>query len=153
MLVTEKMSSQLHYVSPDDNLQSVYARMIELKVRHMLVIDACRLVGILSDRDMLLFAKPGYGYLFPDGRCVRDVMAQEVIKVSPDASLDEVAKIMLELRIDAVPILRSDGHIMGVVTATDLIQLIADRTFEPPRVPLSNDSSGAYASELCEDLV
>ena len=51
----------------------------------------------------------------------RDVMVSPVITVKPDASVKELAKILLERRISAVPVVDDQGKLVGIVSEGDLL--------------------------------
>jgi CBS domain-containing protein len=51
----------------------------------------------------------------------RDVMVSPVITVKPSSSVKEVAKIFVENRISAVPVVNDDGRIVGIVSESDLL--------------------------------
>lgn len=51
----------------------------------------------------------------------KDVMATNVATVSADMGIAEIAKLMLEQRIGAVPVVDADGHILGIVSESDLM--------------------------------
>jgi CBS domain-containing protein len=53
---------------------------------------------------------------------VSDIMAREVVSVPPDASVREVASLMLERRISGVPVVDAEGRVLGVVSEGDLIR-------------------------------
>ena len=53
---------------------------------------------------------------------VRDVMTKHVVTVNPDASVREVARVLLNNRISAVPVLDSQGHLLGVLSEGDLMR-------------------------------
>jgi acetoin utilization protein AcuB len=153
MLAREKMTRHLYTATPDEDAQSACARMFELNVRHMPVVEEGRMVGLLSDRDLLLHAKSGKGYTFPEGVRVGDLMAREVVSATPDTTLAGIAQRMLERRIDAIPIVQTDGKVVGLVTSTDLLRLIARREFDVLDFRPSDELVGSYAWELCEDIV
>ena len=125
MFVTKKMSRQLHCADPAESAKSVYARMVELNVRHMPVVENGRLVGILSDRDLLLHAWSGRGYSFPEQLIAGDLMAMDVVVASASATLAEAAQKMLDAKIDALPIIGDGGFMIGIITATDMLNLVA----------------------------
>ncbi len=52
---------------------------------------------------------------------VRDVMSTDVVTVSPDTPVKEIAELMLEKDIGGVPVLDEDGTLIGIVTEEDLI--------------------------------
>ncbi len=57
---------------------------------------------------------------------VEDVMSRDLIQVAPDASLDRVARLLLERRVHRVLVM--DGtRLAGILSATDLIRLVAER--------------------------
>lgn len=153
MLANQTMSNQLYTATPREEAQQAYARMVELKVRHMPVIDGDRLVGLLSDRDMLLFAESGKGYAFPKGLLVETLMAKNLITAPPETPISRLAQQMLTHQIDAVPIVRADGQLLGLVTASDLLRLIAQGDLDEASRRISNEVIGNYAWELAEDII
>jgi CBS domain-containing protein len=50
----------------------------------------------------------------------QDIMTTDVVTVSPETGVRDVAKLMIDRRISGVPVVDSDGHIVGVVTERDL---------------------------------
>jgi CBS domain-containing protein len=52
----------------------------------------------------------------------KDVMTRQVVTVPPDASVPEIAKLLLERRISAVPVVAADGRVLGIVSEGDLIR-------------------------------
>lgn len=55
------------------------------------------------------------------GRLARDIMTKNVITVSPDTPVSELASLFMEHRINGVPVVGTDGVLLGVVTQEDLI--------------------------------
>ena len=51
----------------------------------------------------------------------QDVMTAEVVSVSPETPVAEIAQLLLERRISAVPVLSDDGRLLGIVSEGDLI--------------------------------
>lgn len=51
----------------------------------------------------------------------QDVMTTKVISVGPETPVAEIAKLLLDLRISAVPVLADDGRLLGIVSEGDLI--------------------------------
>ncbi|HEV2895182.1 MAG TPA: CBS domain-containing protein [Actinomycetota bacterium] len=56
---------------------------------------------------------------------VRDVLASPVVRVAPDAALKEVASLLVERRINAVPVVDAGDRVVGMVTRRDLLRLLA----------------------------
>lgn len=61
---------------------------------------------------------------------VRDVMIDDLITVAPDASLQELARVMADRRVHRV-LVTEDGKLRGIVTSVDLVRLLADGRVTP----------------------
>lgn len=62
---------------------------------------------------------------------IRDLMTPNPVTVRADTSVEEIAKLLLAHRINGVPVVDSAGHLLGIVTAADLIYRGADERLEP----------------------
>jgi CBS domain-containing protein len=51
----------------------------------------------------------------------RDIMTRQVVTVSPNMTVPEVAKVLLDHRISGVPVVSKDNEVIGIVTEGDLI--------------------------------
>lgn len=56
---------------------------------------------------------------------VKELMTRDVITVSPDASLKDVAKIFIEKRISGVPVITEGGQVVGIITLTDMLNILS----------------------------
>lgn len=84
-------------------------------VRHLPVIDdRGRLVGVVSDRDLI-----------PSKRAhrVADVMTRDVVTTRPDVPASEAASVMLDHKISSVLVVNDDQKLVGMVTQTDYLEL------------------------------
>lgn len=52
----------------------------------------------------------------------RDVMTTNVVSVTPDTPVEEIAKVLIEHRISAVPVIDADRHVAGIVSEGDLMR-------------------------------
>ena len=57
---------------------------------------------------------------------VRDMMQTELVTVTPDMTVHELARLLAEHDISGAPVLGVDSTVLGVVSATDIIRLAAD---------------------------
>lgn len=62
---------------------------------------------------------------------IRDVMSREVITVSPELTLRELAEILSDAGVSGAPVVTEEGRLVGVVSATDLVEFDADRVGVP----------------------
>ena len=99
--------------------------MIDHEIRHLPVVDASRLVGILSDRDIAAMENDAdSGDLF-DRLRVRDVCSLDFYAVEPEEPVDRVLLEMAERRIGSV-VVTDGGKVEGLFTATDACRCYAE---------------------------
>lgn len=121
------MSSDPTFIDEDTPIERAWKLLSSMKVRHLPVVEHGRLVGMVSDRDLLLWAQRRVDGTpaFPD-LCAAEVMTFTVVSRPPDATLAELAKAMVEHRIDSVPITDDQGALLGLVTSSDLLSWLAE---------------------------
>ena len=61
----------------------------------------------------------------------RDIMTQEVVTISPEASVEDLARLLASKKIGGVPVVEADGRLAGVVTQTDLVKRSRDLELPP----------------------
>lgn len=115
------MTAQPFCVTP----QHTAAQLVDLfhanRFRHFLVADGARLVGVISDRDVIrLFGntdslEPEY----LERVTVAELMSTDVITISAEATLGEAATRMVENGINCLPVV-ADGAAVGIITSTDI---------------------------------
>ncbi|MCA8925235.1 MAG: CBS domain-containing protein [Planctomycetes bacterium] len=100
--------------------------MAEQRIRHVLVTDANNaLAGILSNRDVaraVLVDRERKLDLY--AVTVGSVMTRDPITVGAQAPLAEAARLMLENRINALPVLDKEGELAGIITSDDLLYAV-----------------------------
>jgi acetoin utilization protein AcuB len=94
----------------------------EMRFRHLLVTDQGRLVGVMSDRDVVrLFGShdsPERDYLATI--TAGDLMSTDLLTIHPDAPLLSAVSLMLEHGIHCLPVV-DEGYARGIMTGTDLL--------------------------------
>jgi CBS domain-containing protein len=58
----------------------------------------------------------------------KDIMTRDVATVSPSASVREVARLMVDKRLSGVPVVSSEGRLVGMLTASDLLHRVETGT-------------------------
>ena len=88
------------------------------------------LVGIISEKDIAnKLGSAKYGNMAPSHFHVSTVMVKDLITVDEDDDLTDVAKILIDKNIGAIPVL-SDGEMVGIVTKSDFIYLCKAKAYE-----------------------
>ena len=135
MKVSELMTRKLITVRPLESIEGVIELLKGRGVRHILVMDKQTLVGIISDRDLKRAMDPTKTQkhvMSIGGMCflMEPVVAEEIMTAHPvtigaRANAKAAAKVMVSHRFGALPVVE-DGHVVGVITETDLLRYFAD---------------------------
>jgi CBS domain-containing protein len=126
--VSGEMTLKVMFALETDSLDDVWNTMIALGVRHVPVVRDQKLVGILSDRDFLRFAKQRKGgQLCIPHRSVGEVMTKDVVTCCVSDTIGKVAGILVERKIDALPVVDNSRKLIGIITSTDLLRLLRQR--------------------------
>ena len=107
------MRPELIVVAPEDTLGEVAERMTAVNVGAVIVKDYGRLIGILTERDML---KAMAARVHTSEARVRQWMTADPVTASVDADAEEAAQIMLENGFRHLPVVDESGTVTGVVS-------------------------------------
>lgn len=135
MNVAEIMTVKVATAAMDDTLGGI-KKIFELKrIHHIPIVENDRLMGIVSDRDILINISPYIDTASEDNRALNtlkkkahQVMTRRVITVSSEDSIDEAAETMLKKKISCLPVLALSGEIMGIITKTDLLKCFVEQS-------------------------
>jgi acetoin utilization protein AcuB len=117
------MSTNPHTIGVEQTMARAHEIMRENHLRHLPVLKASRLVGILSDRDLHMVET--LRDVDPQTVCVEEAMTQDVYAVAPDAPLDEVVKDMATRKYGSVVVV-DHAHVVGIFTTVDACRAFAD---------------------------
>jgi acetoin utilization protein AcuB len=131
MRVCDLMTAKPITVDPQTRMLDARQRMLEERIRHLVVVDEGRVVGIVTDRDIRLnLPSPAtslsvweINYLLAQ-LTVGGVMTASVIVVEPERPIAEAARIMIDHKIGALPVV-DDGRLVGIVTESDFVRALA----------------------------
>ena len=132
MLVGERMTHPVITTAPDTPITNALKLMRQEKIRRMPVIKDGKLVGIVSDKD-LLNASPSsatslsiweMNYLLSK-ITIEDVMTQDVLTVTADTTLEKAARIMADNKIGGLPVTDGD-KVVGIITETDIFKVFLE---------------------------
>jgi CBS domain-containing protein len=129
-VVTQIMMGSPVTLGPEDTLDLANDVISLGRIRHIPVVDAGRLVGLLSERDLMGAAASHVFGLKQKSKSallksvlIRDVMKKRVVTVAPETSIKDAAHLMADKKIGCVPVVRG-GAIVGLVTTTDILRYV-----------------------------
>jgi acetoin utilization protein AcuB len=132
MLVGTRMTFPVITVSPDMPINETLNMMRRERIRRVPVVKDGKLVGIVSDKD-LLNASPSpvtslsvweMNYLLSKVT-VKDVMTKAVLTITEDTPIEEAARIMADNKIGGLPVIRGE-QVVGIITETDLFKVFLE---------------------------
>ena len=120
-VVADHMTRDLVTVAPDELLGSAAVRMAERKVGAALILDGNRLIGILSERDVLRAVAAGGAESAP----VSAWMTANPETIESDDSLDQAAVLMIHGGFRHLPVV-DGGRAVGILSIRDLVRVALD---------------------------
>jgi CBS domain-containing protein len=145
--VLQAKGSAVRTVAPDDTVLDAVRQMNAASVGSLVVMDADELVGIFTERDVLV--RLVEQRRDPADTRVREVMTDDPLCVGPDTSVEDTMILMTENHCRHVPVLEG-AELRGVVSVGDLIRWTVrdrdvrlDRLLRAMRLPVRRDSGSA----------
>ncbi|RLI98537.1 MAG: CBS domain-containing protein [Candidatus Aenigmatarchaeota archaeon] len=117
MLVKDVMKREVIAINPDISIREASKVMSKHNIGSLLVLDDEKLVGILTERDVLNLVARGENL---DEVKVKDVMSRDVITIESDKKIEDAVDLMLKHKIKKLPVMES-GKIVGIITTSDII--------------------------------
>ncbi len=129
-VVREIMMGSPVTLKPEDTLNLANDVISLGRIRHIPVVEDGRLVGLLSERDLMGAAATTIFGLKQRSKSallksvlIKDVMKKKVVTVKPNTSVKETARLMKKKKIGCVPVL-DEGNLVGLVTTTDILRYV-----------------------------
>ena len=133
MFVINRMTKNPMTVTADTKVDEVAHLMKKHNFRRLPVVDDGKLVGFLSDSDLMRVAPSPATTLsryeinsLLAKICVRDIMKKDVVSVNVGATIEEAALIMYKNKIGGMPVVSNMGAVVGVITETDIFKTFVD---------------------------
>jgi len=144
--ITEVMTTGVVTLRPEQTIEEAVATLAERQISGAPVVDGDgRVIGLLDDTDLILsearlhapttieilgayFPLPGEKHRFEQelrhalGQIVGDVMDTEPTVVTQDATIEDVATVILDREVSRVPVVDAERRVVGIVTRGDLVK-------------------------------
>lgn len=133
VMVSEWMSKPVITVEPSTRLKTAHEIMKDCRIRRLPVVKSGRLVGIITSGD-IREASPSdatslsvweLNYLW-DQLTVEHSMTHDPITISPDTTILDAARLMLDKKISGMPVINDEGHLVGILTESDIFKMLVE---------------------------
>lgn len=128
MKVSDIMTSATLTDAAEDSLADASAKMWQQQTGSLLITEGNRLVGIVTERDVLRAVAEG---IDPKQAAIREVMTKNVVTIEPDTNLKDAADLMFKHWFRHLPVVTSDGEIVGIISTRDLLRMVSAGMQEP----------------------
>lgn len=116
MIARDIMTRHVYTTSPDERVRNAARVLAERHISGMPVVNTAGvIIGMLTEADII--AK--------EGERVEDIMSKEIISVSEETPVDEIARLLSQRKIKRVPVL-TDGRLVGLVSRADIVAAVAE---------------------------
>jgi len=115
---SEIMSSPVHTISSKESIRDAQKLMEHYQINHLPVLEDDKILGIISDRDVLQNLNTKANTL------LKNICKKDVIATKKYTEIKILASIMIDHEISCLPVINDDNSICGIVTKTDLLKYI-----------------------------
>jgi len=118
MIASDIMTRKVATIRPEASAQEAAQLLDEKRISGAPVVDAdSKIIGIITEADII-------SKVNRDGLCVADIMSHDVIAISEETPVSEIAALLTERKIKRVPVVR-DGKLVGIVSRADIVHAVA----------------------------
>jgi len=114
-------------LDPEAKLEEAWRIMHDQRLRHVPICKGDRLVGLVTQKDLLISTQSGSVLSLP----VAEVMVFNVRTISPETDLAIAAQTMLDHKISCLPVVDGDT-LIGIITESDFLSLLVDMLRKQP---------------------
>ena len=130
MRLHELMQPRVVTIDSHESASTAWSQMRRHRIRHLAVTADGELTGMISERDL----GGRHGEDVRKGRSVEEMMSPRVVSGTPRMTLRDAANLMRGRMIGSLPVLE-DGELVGIVTATDVLDALGRGSTRPTRRP------------------
>jgi acetoin utilization protein AcuB len=122
------MSTPVTSLSPSASIADAWLMFREHRFRHFPVLThEGKLIGIISDRDLLHYTAEQSDSAKNRASSIREVMKTRVLAASVDVEVRQIARIMFEQHIGAMPIVDNNESLVGIITRSDILHMLVSK--------------------------
>jgi CBS domain-containing protein len=118
MIASDIMTRKVATIRPETSAQEAAQLLDEKRISGAPVVDAeSKIIGIITEADII-------SKVNRDGLCVADIMSHDVIAISEETPVSEIAALLTERKIKRVPVV-CNGKLVGIVSRADIVHAVA----------------------------
>ena len=147
--VKEVMTRSIKSINASDPIGKAAKMMKKYRIGSVLVMSGNKAAGILSTRDIV------YKHIaMGKGKTAKDIMSKNMIKISPDKTIEEAARLMVSKKIEKLPVFAKE-KLVGIITNNDILKVepaLFDILLERMKMGASDDVrevDGVYTCAEC----
>ena len=118
----EVMSKKMTFLEPKSKISEAIKMFEKLKIHHIPIIKYRKLVGMISDKDLMFQDKVKLEY----NSEVQHYMSKLILVCHEETSIDYIAHVFIRENINSIPIIDDNDYIVGIITHRDLLRWIYD---------------------------
>lgn len=116
--VRDGMTTDVVTIEPSATVVEAAQRMIQEEKGPLPVVEAGRVVAIVTDRDIV--ARVVAADRDPHSVRVEEVATRDLVTAGPDQDVDEARRLMAEHQLDRLVVVEEDGHLLGIISEADI---------------------------------
>ena len=164
MNVSDIMTREVVFVTPNTQVSEVAKMLVDHNISGVPVVDNGKIVGIVTEEDLIMrdaiIDMPHFFGVFESvfyltenrkeldeemhkvlATEARDLMTGKVVTISQDASVQELATLMVKKEVNPVPVTGPNGEVVGIISRSDLVRLmVAENQTEQATEPATEDA-------------
>jgi CBS domain-containing protein len=119
MIVRDVMAKNIKTVKPDETVHAAVQKMNKFDIGSVIVVSSGRPIGIITETNIMRrIVEPR---MDPDTVWAKDIMSSPLTTIDENAAVEEAAKIMVEKRINRIPVMKGD-KLVGLISSTDIVK-------------------------------
>jgi CBS domain-containing protein len=138
-LVKDWMTREVVVVEPETTLPEAHRLMTDNQIRRLPVMENGRLVGVVTRGDVrgaeasdaTSLSIWELQYLIARIK-VKEIMTPDLITISQDSTIGQAAQVMLDYKISGLPVVDSDGKLVGIITESDIFRIVVQEWKQQP---------------------
>jgi CBS domain-containing protein len=124
--VKDIMTSNPVYIDKSLNVQDAYDKLKQTQVNQIPILDDKMILGVINKKTILnLIMEDKENLEIILSRRLEDLYLSEIITTDPITDIRRVAKVMIDFKLDAVPVVDENHILVGMVSKSDIIKAVS----------------------------